>query len=57
MAYNVSEYAKPRRCFQHKLSLLPNPILADLTPDFNKRGLGEHLALAKREPHTRCYAL
>jgi len=38
---NVSEYAKPRRCFQHKLSLSDNPILSVLSFDFNKRGLGE----------------
>ena len=41
MLYNVSEYAKPRHCLQHKLSLSDNPILADLTFNFKKRGLGE----------------
>ena len=38
---NVPEYAKPRRCFQHKLSLSDNPILPVLAYDFKKRGLGE----------------
>lgn len=41
MLYNVSEYAKPRRCFQHKLTLSDNTILSALAFDFKKRGLGE----------------
>jgi len=45
-----------RRCFQHKLMLSDSLILPVLTPNFNKRGLGEHLVIAKCEPHTRCYA-
>jgi len=57
IAPNVSEYAKPRRCYWHKLTLSDEPILPVLAFDFKKRGLGEHLASAKREPHTRCYAL
>src|SRR3989338_8137309 len=38
---NVSEYAKPRHCFRHKLSLSDSHILSGLTFNFNKRGLGE----------------
>jgi len=41
MSHNVSEYAKPRRYFQHKLSLSDSTILPVLTFNFNKRGLGE----------------
>src|SRR3989344_9241856 len=36
---NVSEKAKPRPCFQHKLSLSDNTILTLQTFYFKKRGL------------------
>ncbi|HBD04981.1 TPA: hypothetical protein DCZ32_00820 [Candidatus Uhrbacteria bacterium] len=38
--YNVPEYAKPRRCYQYKLSLSDKPILALQTFNFNKLGSG-----------------
>ena len=34
-----------------------NVTLSALAFNFKKRGLGEHLPLGKREPHTRCYVL
>ncbi len=45
ISYNVSEYAKPRHCFRHKLSLSDNTILALQTFNLNKRGLGKKIVI------------